>query len=274
MKKETISRRKALKRMALYAGGALLSPGLFGFAQEAFGRGAVRMTDEDRFFIRRIAEVVAFGAGTVGSGNGLAAGGRFAIYSIVHAGHPVRKGTLTFDRQPDGLIVDVCREGSFGHHQYTQITERTAGDFFEPLSWDYVSRLSERPGSMPLYGVPIAGRGRVEMNMIVFQENDTERRIEPQSDNVTLSWNLFPAVERLSGSEKSYRFDVIDECDIYGGPRLLRPYRQAVLEMGGRQHRLYGWIAAGHAAVPWFFWLDDAGKLLFANTGMVVFVKE
>ena len=89
-----------------------------------------------------------------------------------------------------------------------------------------------------------------------------------------MTWNLFEVVEEVSGTADRYDFDVIDEYDIYGGVRRLMPSKSAEIDIAGTRHVLKGWVVTGEATLPMFFWLAESGTLLFANSGMVVYVRE
>lgn len=274
MKKDIITRREALKRMMLYTGGFMFVPSLLGL-KEAWGRApfsAKFPSEEDLFYIRRIDAVVSkkmslapidFESNTR----------KFIQYSIVFAGKPTRRGTLDLDLSEDVLSVNVCREGSFGHHQYVSLRETVHGEECEMSRWNYSVRFASSPDSKPLHGVVTEGEGIVSQNQIVVQEGETRHSYEQQCAQAALSWNLFWTMETFARKGQTVSFDMIDECDAYAGVRHLSPYKRAVIEMNGKSVELQGWRLTGHGVVPYFFWLDDQNHLLFANTGMVVFVR-
>ena len=273
MEKEIINRREAIKRMMLLTGSLVLGPSLLGFGSELLGKDIENLTENDIFFIRRIGEVLNSETSLFeNEKNGTKK--QFRIYSIVHPGHPAQKGLLQLERGESDLTVDVIRKGTFGHHQYIRIEQNVSGRLCEPAAWDYTSRFATQENTEPLYGKAIRGKGEKTGNSLSIRENDTRQRIDMQTDTCTLTWNLFEAIEELAAANEGLEFDTIDEYDIYGGVKKLRPFKSAEIDISGKIHYLRGWLLTGTATLPLFFWLDRSGHLLFANSGMVVYVRE
>ena len=274
MEKECITRREAIKRMGWMTGALILGPSLLEFGSELLGKDIGKMTEKDLFFIRRIGEVLvnedSFRFDAVQKGTEK----WFRIHSIVHPGHPWNMGSLRLERGENELSVEVVRNGSFGHHQFVRIEQTVSGRFCEPSAWNYNSRLATDGQALPLYGQPTEGKGRRVSDRMEIEEENRVHRVDLKTKICTLTWNLFEVVEEVSGTADRYDFDVIDEYDIYGGVRRLMPSKSAEIDIAGTRHVLKGWVVTGEATLPMFFWLAESGTLLFANSGMVVYVRE
>ena len=275
MKKEIITRREAIGRMAWITGSLVLGPSLLEFGSELLGKDVDALAQKDMFFIRRIGEALIDDESFRFDTQKACPEKLFRIYSIVHPGHPLSKGFLRLKHSEDTLTVGVTRNGSFGHHQYISIEQSVSGKFCEPSEWRYNSRLASKEDMAPLYGQPTEGRGKRVSDRMEIEEKNNVRRFDLKTKICTLTWNLFEAIGDIAGRvDGRYDFDTIDEYDMYGGVKRLLPFKSAEIDVLGTKYRLKGWVVTGDATLPLFFWLNESGTLLFANSGMVVYVRE
>lgn len=274
MKKENMTRREAIKRMAWITGSLVLGPSLLEFGSELLGKDIGKMTEKDLFFIRRIGEVLIKEDSFHCDASPKCSEKSFRIYSIVHSGNPLNRGTLRLKHTEKDLSVNVVRNGSFGHHQYISIEQNVSGRFCEPSEWRYNSRLATDGNAFPLYGQPTEGTGKRVSDHMEIEEKNSVSRVALKTKICTLTWNLFGAIENVAGTADQYDFDTIDEYDVYGGVKRLKPFKSAEIDIDGMKRTLNGWVVTGNSTLPLFFWLNESGSLLFANSGMVVYVRE
>jgi len=92
----------------------------------------------------------------------------------------------------------------------------------------------------------------------------------------TVNWSLFDAVQRLPGADTPARtFTLIDHFDQVK-PETTLSFRKAmdVRVAGGRTLRTRAYQQLGCGNVPWVYWTDEAGRLLWVVAGLEGYVLE
>jgi len=150
------------------------------------------------------------------------------------------------------------------------------------------------PGSA-LEKTAVAGEGWVEIN-----DGRRRRRVDV-GPAFTLHWTLLVAVQRLPRQPSPpIQFTLIEHFDqvkpkqtlsfrgtteIMLGERMVQRKQLEQLEKGrivhtvmapegGETVRLHSFDHLGWGVVPWVYWVDDAGRLLFAVSGLEAYLIE
>jgi hypothetical protein len=89
----------------------------------------------------------------------------------------------------------------------------------------------------------------------------------------TISWALLEAVQRLPRRQfEPLRFTLLDQFDL-PKPNQTVSYRTTELVvLGNKETRLHAYDHLGEGIVPWVYWVSDAGRLLFAISGIEAYV--
>lgn len=168
-----------------------------------------------------------------------------------------------------------------------------------PESWDVETRTVSHEGkTVPVLNHGITGR--IEKGQAVVETLGT-RRARPVEGPCTLNWALFEAIQRLPrGHFGPLAFTVIDHFDYPKAGQELR-YRGAIevplggepvqsertidLEKGSvvntywrregaRDTTLHGYEHLGPGAVPWIYWTDAQGRVLFVISGIEAYLLD
>jgi len=94
----------------------------------------------------------------------------------------------------------------------------------------------------------------------------------------TVHWALFDAVQRLPRKDfKPLHFTMFDRFDQIK-PNQTLSYRKTVdLIVGGnptQELRLHGYDHLGEGIIPWIYWVDDKGRLLFVVSGIEGYISK
>jgi hypothetical protein len=88
------------------------------------------------------------------------------------------------------------------------------------------------------------------MNKAKYHTSIHKHKADMQKPDFTLSWNLMDAVQHVADTQLPLQFDVIDECDIYGGLKTLQLFKHAKVSIGGTVRRLKSYILTGRGTSP------------------------
>ena len=104
------------------------------------------------------------------------------------------------------------------------------------------------------------------MTLIAFEKSlDTAEQPVP----ATSHWSLFDAVQRLPGkATRPLRFTMLEEMDLVKPDQRLEFREETDLEVGDTTLHLRGYQQIGWGVLPWQYWVDDQGRLLFAFSGV------
>ncbi len=202
----------------------------------------------------------------------------YAVYTM--AGAPGRMASLRLRRTVgpgDAVTLDVRYEKAHigGSQQTVGTLHLRGGDRLStPSSWSFRSAtfdVQRRPiEHTALKRSAVARDGRIEI-----RDAGQTRRLAV-SGPFTLSWALLDAVGRLPGKKtEPARFTLIDHFDQLK-PRHTLQFRKTadVPVTGGKTLRLRAYDHLGEGIVPWVYWVDEAGRLLMAVSGLEGYVLE
>ena len=110
---------------------------------------------------------------------------------------------------------------------------------------------------------------------IVIQDPH-ETKALPVAGPYTLNWCLFDAVQRLPREKtQPLGFTLIDHFDEPKADCTLAfRKRMDVAVAGGRTIATYSYDQLGRGNVPWVYWVDDRGRLLFVAAGLEAYALE
>lgn len=271
-----ITRRDALKRMALSIGGIIISPNiLMGGDKNVFDRIFPKdniVWDEDSFYIKRVIKVlkaIDFSFNKEANSKEKT----FTCYSIVSPKNTRKCASLKIKRDADRMLIKLIRKGSYGYSQFLSVDEHLTNES-DLISWNYSLSFSNAEDNKPFIGNRISGSGSLLNNHIRINENDCLKDYKTSTGRVMISWNSFDFIEKIAKDGNAVSCDFIDECDMYSGVRTFSPFKKAKVSLKCEQHNLYSWTLTGQGTIPVFYWLDEHSDLLFVNSGMNVFVRN
>ena len=159
------------------------------------------------------------------------------------------------------------------HVQYVRGTIRCRADALaSPVSWRFSSE-TRRGGGAVLPRTPLEKSGKIAEERIVIAEEGKTRQITLGPD-IAVNWALFDAVQRLKRETfEPIRFTMLDHFDQVKAGQVLS-YRGAIeVAFGGGTIRLHGFDELGEGIVPWVYWVDEQGRLLFAVSGIEGYIR-
>jgi len=168
-----------------------------------------------------------------------------------------------------------------------------------PRRWTYTTRIVSRSGeSVP--GTVLDKTAEAKNGAIEIAGGRHVRRV-PVSGAYATNWALFEAVQRLPRGEFDplhfTMFDDFDQvkpdqtlsfrktADVVLGRKKVQEHQWQELEKGrirkttwawtgGEPVRLHAYSQLGWGVVPWVYWVDDRGRLLFVVSGLEAYLME
>jgi hypothetical protein len=168
-----------------------------------------------------------------------------------------------------------------------------------PSRWEYSAEVVDSQGK-PYENSKIAKRGRAGDGRIEIVDDCSTRRLAINGP-FTINWAVWDAVMRMPHeSAEPLRFTMLDHFDqlkyrqtlafrksanVTLGQRRVKEQVWQELEKGrvrqtrwamtgGRDVTLHAFEQLGEGIVPWIYWTDDQGRLLFAVSGLEVYVLD
>ena len=277
-----ISRRESIKRICTVAGMMAVSPSLihfchllanpagnFSLSADHFSADSIHC---DRFFINRIHEVLK--ADKYPQLPKEPNKRRYEIYSLVVDNKLLHKASILLNVKDDLFSIEHYRSGATPdkHGQFTFIEQKVRPDiWYSPINWSYQSYLAKTANDTP-YGIPLEGKGIYNGKDIITITEGSMVRNYHSSIAVTMKWNLLYAISDIVRTELPSTFQVIDEYDVLTGERILQPFSRNTIETDGKTINLQAYVMTGQGVLPTFYWLNEAGMLLFVNSGSEVYV--
>ena len=187
-------------------------------------------------------------------------------------------GALTLQRTPTegGARLDVTYDVAeyTGYIRRTKVELDCKGDALcSPTKWTLKSS-SFDVDDTPIKGSSIAEVGGVQGGKLeVTFASRTRRETFPAP--ATSNWSLFDAVQRLPGkATKPLSFTLLEEMDLIKPRQRLEFREERDFKAGGTTLHLRGYQHVGEGVLPWQYWVDAAGRLLFAFSGVRAFIYD
>jgi len=188
-------------------------------------------------------------------------------------------GRLTLRRGVSGktarLNVTYRRNVTGGRQEVTGTLEGPADDpLAAPRRWSFRIRLFDTKGQ-PIPGTDIARRAAFADGRITVADATETRTLDPAGP-YTVNWSLFDAVQRLPGGKTpAHTFTLIDHFDqAKSGTTLAFRREMDVQVAGGRAIATRAYEQLGRGNVPWVYWTDASGRLLWVVAGLEGYVRE
>lgn len=205
--------------------------------------------------------------------------------------HRVSQQGFTLDVRLDTVLSGECRQ------QLTAEMLCRSDALSTPIRWQFNSDTNARGTGLPVRTPRLVKSAAVEGRYVELTEGESKRRL-PLPSAYTVNWALFDAVQRLPREpSEPLSFDLFDHFDqIKRDQRLsyrgafavrlpqrpaLKPRRQQAQKVNapaGRNSanvvKLHAFDHLGRGIVPWVYWVDETGRLLFAVSGLEAYVLE
>ena len=186
-------------------------------------------------------------------------------------------GSLTLRRRVSGkdatLEVAYDKMLSGGRQKIAATLRGRADDpLATPDGWTFQIDLLDTAGK-PVPHTQVRKRAAVEKGTITIRDAAETRRIAVAGP-YTVNWCLFDAVQRLPREKtKPLAFTLIDHFD-QPKPETTLAYRKpmTVGVAGGLTVATHAYEQFGRGNVPWVYWVDEAGRLLFVVAGLEGYV--
>jgi len=197
------------------------------------------------------------------------------------------------------LSLDYEKDGP-GTIQKVAGTIRCGTDALStPSHWEYSAEVVDSNGK-PYENSKISKRGEASDGRIEIADDHRVRRLAINGP-FTINWAVWDAVMRMPHeTAEPLRFTMLDHFDqlkyrqtlafresgvVTLGQRRIREESWKTLEKGrirqtqwattgGRDVTLHGFEQLGEGIVPWVYWTDDQGRLLFIVSGLEVYVLD
>ena len=230
----------------------------------------------------------------------------YGVYTLGSRGPAGRKvGSLRLNcsvGEGDRSVLEVQYDKTIGGVGAQRATGKVVcrGDrLATPERWSFgYSTIDTKGRTLPgsaLEKTAMAGEGWVEID-----DGRRKRRVDV-GPAFTLHWTLLAAVQRLPHQPSPLvQFTLIEHFDqvkpdqtlsfrgtseIVLGERMVKKKRIEQLEKGrivhtvmaregGQSVQLHSFDHLGWGVVPWVYWVDDAGRLLFAVSGLEAYLIE
>jgi hypothetical protein len=227
---------------------------------------------------------------------------KYGVYTIGQRGC-ARVGQVLLTRRPDGggarLLVDYQKTASGGTNRLTADIRCRADALASPLSWECAVHTA-RPDGKRIPNTTFKQSAAVQRSGVALRDGETRRMLQV-GPPLTLNWCLFDAVQSLSGEGmQPMQFTLLDDFDQVKPDQVLAPHGRVTLALGGSRairhrveklekgtiHRpvlereggrnvvLRQYSHTGRGVVPWVYYVDEAGRLLFAVGGIEAYVWE
>lgn len=200
----------------------------------------------------------------------------YGVYTL--AGQGALAGKLRISRKPisdNSLVLNIAYEKSLpGHRQQVKAELHCRNDELStPLRWTFTSQTYDNAGN-PLANTKLKESAVIKDGHIEIVDGGGKERIAVGSA-YTLNWGLFEAVQRLPREKfEPLAFTMIDHFDqVKEGQSI--SYREAIsVILGAETVRLHGFDHLGRGIVPWVYWVNDQGRLLFAVAGLEAYILD
>ena len=203
----------------------------------------------------------------------------YGVYTLT--GRGVRVGKMRLTRKADAgggatIALDYKKTapGGFGQKVAARMSCR-ADALSTPTAWTFESKVLDPKGT-PLKNTSLKKSARVKGKWIEITDGGgkSPRRIALPAA-YTINWAIFDAVQRLGRQAFApLRFTMIDHFDQVKPDQTLAHRKTATVAVGGKPLRLHACEQSGRGIVPWVYWVDDRGRLLFAVAGLEAYVLE
>lgn len=199
------------------------------------------------------------------------------------SGHPA--GSLWLKRKKHGsdsfiLKVDYQKQlpGQWKQSVVAEI-HCLSDTLSTPLKWTFDSEIIGHVEAFQ--NTKLKKSGVFKNGKMVVEDGKYRREIMVPSP-YTVNWALFDAVQRMSrapGTEsaavkKLLKFTMFDHFDQVKEKQSLQYRKTAQVVVGTKPIELHAYEHLGEGIVPWIYWVDSKGRLLFVISGQEAYLLE
>lgn len=201
----------------------------------------------------------------------------YRLYSLA-PGVLAKKGHVTVQRRAGeqgevSLHVRIEREAQ-SNTSYFVDTQLTCihDTLCTPQHFTTANKMAAAYEASPLPFTAIEKQGLFQQGQLELRSGRQAIRF-PLTVPYTFKWCLFDAVQQLADPNLDpIRFSLIDENDQIWPDQVLRFYRRVSLENEHGTQTLTALEHVGPGVIPFVFWIDEQGRLLFVMTGIEAYV--
>ena len=188
-------------------------------------------------------------------------------------------GMLTLRRQPQGdrgvrLTVDQTILQWSGHVRFLEADLFCAADALStPEKWSIEARCLG-PDKRVFDSTVLSEKGELKggVREVWFGKQSRQSKVPTP---ITSNWSLLDAVQRLDGkATRPLAFAMLDEMDLLKADQELSWRGEKVMNFGGRKVTLTGYHQIGRGVLPWQYWVNEQGRLLFAFSGVRAWIYD
>jgi len=168
--------------------------------------------------------------------------------------------TLDYEKNGPGTVQKVAGE----------IRCRTDA-LSTPVRWEYSAEVVDSQGK-PYENSKIAKRAEAADGRVEIADTHSVRRFAINGPS-TINWAVWDAVMRMAREPaEPIHFSMLDHFDQLKRRQTLAFRKSVVVTLRGRHVTLHAFEHVGEGIVPWIYWVDDQGRLLFVVSGLEVYV--
>ena len=145
-----------------------------------------------------------------------------------------------------------------------------------PVRWTFSSEIAGRAGGAdgPVENTRLEQSATAEDGHVEIRDGTHSRRLAA-GPPFAINWALFEAVGRLPRETfDPIRFTLLDHFDQLKPAQVLSYRLSADVQLAGQPVRLHAYDHLGEGIVPWIYWVDDRGRLLFAVSGLEAYLVD
>lgn len=198
----------------------------------------------------------------------------YGVYTLT--GQPAQAGKLHIDRatpSKSGFVLNISYEKSLpGHRQRVKAELHCRNDELStPLRWTFTSQTYDNAGN-PLANTKLNKSAAVREDHVEITGGKYTERIAVDAA-YTVNWALFDAVQRLPRDKfKALQFAMIDHFDQLKAGQSISYCKATNVMLSEQPIRLHAYSQLGEGIVPWVYWVNDQGRLLFAVSGIEAYI--
>ena len=202
----------------------------------------------------------------------------YGVYSLANVCDLA--GGLTLFRKPSpdgGASITLDYEKHLPDSRKQNVTAKihcSADRLSTPDRWSYRSEVLDQAGEL-LEQLSLERSALAKDDLVEFRTGGRLRN-KRIARPFTLGWLLFDAVQRLPRREFSpIRFAMFDDFDQVKASQELSFHKTVDVDFGDSGTvRLYAFDHLGEGIVPWVYWVDGEGRLLFAVAGIEAYILQ
>lgn len=142
-----------------------------------------------------------------------------------------------------------------------------------PVRWHYTAEVVDADGRV-YESSKIAKHGKAADGRVEIGDDHGTRRLAFNRP-FTINWAVWDALMRMPHEPAPpVRFTMLDHFDQVKPGQTLAFRKSTDVTLGGRHVTLHAFEQLGDGIVPWIYWADNDGRLLFVVAGLEVYILD